>query len=541
MTTRGASYRRRALARTCSLWLALGITVQLSVHLVVWARAAEARPGGGQTYSSPSRSSYSPSSSSYSSYSSSRSSYSSSGSSAGSGEMTWVDIFFGVAMAAVAGGSMLIGAFTGIRDIIRDERESRRLTRQLEATRTPLVVKPAPTGWSVRPRRPRSRRPRLLECDPNFSLIVFEDLVFRLYAAAYQRAGLGGDLDGLAPYLAPEVRLQLGHDLAEHGHASGVAIGSLSAGKVDIDDARQTITVDIEANVSFVARNSPATWYLVERWTFARSPGTVTRPPEAVMQLGCPACGAPFKSSDDRRCAHCDTVVADGRFEWQVVRREVREREDLPPTLTRSIVEVGTDAPTIVHSGLPGQLQALAGDAPGGVDAVLAAIRGRTSEIFRVLNAGWDARDLATLRPCLSDALFDAMRYWLAAYAARGLHNRVEQASVTAIEPARVRRDAYFDAITLRVHARCLDYTLDGDGDLISGSRREPRRYSEYWTLIRGRHPGERRGGAGQCPSCAAPLHLTMAGHCEHCRSHLTLGEFDWVLSKIEQDEAYRG
>jgi predicted amidophosphoribosyltransferase len=47
---------------------------------------------------------------------------------------------------------------------------------------------------------------------------------------------------------------------------------------------------------------------------------------------------------------------------------------------------------------------------------------------------------------------------------------------------------------------------------------------------------------AGACPSCGAPLdRINMAGTCEYCGSHLTRGEFDWVLSKIEQDESYRG
>jgi hypothetical protein len=27
----------------------------------------------------------------------------------------------------------------------------------------------------------------------------------------------------------------------------------------------------------------------------------------------------------------------------------------------------------------------------------------------------------------------------------------------------------------------------------------------------------------------------------EHCQGKVTSGEFDWVLSRIEQDEAYRG
>jgi hypothetical protein len=31
-----------------------------------------------------------------------------------------------------------------------------------------------------------------------------------------------------------------------------------------------------------------------------------------------------------------------------------------------------------------------------------------------------------------------------------------------------------------------------------------------------------------------------MAGDCESCGVHVTTGEFDWVLSRIEQDEVYR-
>ena len=31
-----------------------------------------------------------------------------------------------------------------------------------------------------------------------------------------------------------------------------------------------------------------------------------------------------------------------------------------------------------------------------------------------------------------------------------------------------------------------------------------------------------------------------MAGSCDFCQAHVTSGEFDWVLSRIEQDESYR-
>jgi hypothetical protein len=106
---------------------------------------------------------------------------------------------------------------------------------------------------------------------------------------------------------------------------------------------------------------------------------------------------------------------------------------------------------------------------------------------------------------------------------------------------ARVGSDAYYDGITVRVAADGLDYTVTEEGRLAGGSRTRPRRFTEYWTLIRGvRAKGPSRADKA-CPSCGAPLAITMAGQCEYCSCRVTSGEFDWVLSRIEQDEAYTG
>jgi predicted amidophosphoribosyltransferase len=43
------------------------------------------------------------------------------------------------------------------------------------------------------------------------------------------------------------------------------------------------------------------------------------------------------------------------------------------------------------------------------------------------------------------------------------------------------------------------------------------------------------------CPNCGAPLKVNSTGICEFCSGKITSGEFDWVLSLIEQDESYRG
>jgi len=43
------------------------------------------------------------------------------------------------------------------------------------------------------------------------------------------------------------------------------------------------------------------------------------------------------------------------------------------------------------------------------------------------------------------------------------------------------------------------------------------------------------------CPNCGAALKINAAGVCEYCSGKITSGDFDWVLSKIEQDESYAG
>ena len=48
------------------------------------------------------------------------------------------------------------------------------------------------------------------------------------------------------------------------------------------------------------------------------------------------------------------------------------------------------------------------------------------------------------------------------------------------------------------------------------------------------------RGAEPGCPSCGAPLdQISQTGVCGYCSSKLTTGRFDWILTRIEQPEAY--
>ncbi len=133
------------------------------------------------------------------------------------------------------------------------------------------------------------------------------------------------------------------------------------------------------------------------------------------------------------------------------------------------------------------------------------------------------------------------MVYWIDLYVQQRCRNVTENARILRIDLANVLSDAHYDAVTVRVFATGLDYTISDDGKVLSGSRSRPRTYSEYWTLIRGSSKKGPSRGDANCPNCGAPLKIGMAGTCEYCQVKVTSGEFDWVLSRIEQDEAYTG
>ncbi len=103
----------------------------------------------------------------------------------------------------------------------------------------------------------------------------------------------------------------------------------------------------------------------------------------------------------------------------------------------------------------------------------------------------------------------------------------------------KISSDAFYDAITVRMFASGFDYTVDEAGAIAGGSRDDRREWSEYWTFIRGR--AGVAADAHICPNCGGALAEGQTAVCPYCGGKIVSGDFPWVLSRIEQDEAYRG
>jgi ribosomal protein L37AE/L43A len=264
-----------------------------------------------------------------------------------------------------------------------------------------------------------------------------------------------------------------------------------------------------------------------------------TRPPQQVQSFHCPNCGAPFAPTGGDRCEYCGEVVSGGRFDWTVEAVELVRAEARPPALTGTVQEVGTDWPTVFQPDLSDRRAALQQDDPAATDEALVA---RIRLIYGELNQGWTALDLAPVRPYVSDSLFDYLQYWIRAYREQGLRNALEDMKLMEAVLTKVVRDRWYDAATFRIWGTGRDSTVRvATGEVVGGDPQHERYYSEYWTLIRGTGVRGTPHADKNCPNCGAPLTTNMAGECAHCGAKVTSGQFDWVLSRIEQDDSYRG
>ena len=385
----------------------------------------------------------------------------------------------------------------------------------------------------------RAVSPQAAKPDPDFSQVVFEDFAFRLFSTAHRARSAADKLAAaVGPYVSETARTSLAQREPPGMPVEQVVVGALRVVRYDAPaEGRAEIAVEYEANVA----TGQHTYYSVETWLFGRDAGVTSKPPSPARTFPCPNCGAPWdsKSTGTQQCASCGQVVDNGRFDWVVEQVSLASMDERPPTLTENPPERGTDLPTYRQPGVDATWSELAGDDPA---LSRDAFNKRAEMIYAGLNTAWSANKLEPIRGLVSDGLYDYLQYWVDAYKRQGLRNQLTNMRITRMQMAKVARDKYYDAVTVRIWGTGLDFVVHSEtGKLVRGSKHLERPYSEYWTFVRS---AARKGPPRTdpaCSNCGAPLQISQAGTCDHCGAHVTAGEFDWVLSKIEQDDTYRG
>ena len=396
------------------------------------------------------------------------------------------------------------------------------------------------------PRVVASSFEQLRRFDPNFSEIVFTDFAYTLYARAHHARVQGTKkLDQLSPYLSDSARQSLAQlTTAGVQEVKGIIVGAMSVTAIrGLDTPLVNVSLEFETNYTEVRKDnnkkSEMTYYVQERWDLERKRHLLSPPPAQATALHCPRCGAALQKDTTGACAFCGTRIESGEFQWYVRQITQLHREAKGPLLTSNVPEVGTDYPSVVQ---PGFDTIRAAFEKNNANFSWGKFQARARLIFDELQQAWSTLDWDRARPHETDNLFQMHQYWIDAYKRQNLRNMLDQCKITAMQPVKIKEDAFYNSITLRIGAHGYDYTVDQNGRVVSGSKTSLRTWTEYWTFIRNRTAKPVASMTElNCPNCGAPLKVNTAGVCQFCGGKITSGEFDWVLSKIEQDESYAG
>ncbi|HUE10543.1 MAG TPA: TIM44-like domain-containing protein [Steroidobacteraceae bacterium] len=375
--------------------------------------------------------------------------------------------------------------------------------------------------------------------DPGFEIETFlqrAEMTFFLVKRGLQKT----DAAAIRPYLNDAVfaavSANIGQMTAQHQHTLMEGLNVRGMHLVDAACGEQGQSLQVHFDLVYRGKTLDASNRVVsdegedrrhgERWTFVRAAAARTPTNGGAIASRCPACGAELRLSLDGTCSHCRASVTNGTVDWVVA-----DVQSAPFVGYASDPLLGIAAPTVAD----GLASLRAADSAFDVNAFLT----RVKTGFLALQDAWCRQNLEAGRAFLSPGAYFAWRAQLETMAAEGRRNVMEGLLVQEITPFRVVHGRVFDDLTVRIAAVSADYEVDASGRIVFGDR-TLRPFVEEWTFQRSVGVAT-SGKAGllenACPNCGAPLALTQIGECRYCKAAVTSGKFDWVVSRIEQED----
>jgi predicted lipid-binding transport protein (Tim44 family) len=263
-----------------------------------------------------------------------------------------------------------------------------------------------------------------------------------------------------------------------------------------------------------------------EVWEFWRAPGAKTVVSGGATASKCPNCGGLLKLNDDGKCDWCGADIASGKYDWVVTGWQAASFRGVRTADTLGLDQL--DPATGIAS--------LTAEDPA---FDVKAFMQRVQQAFYTLQQAWQDRDLEASRAFMSPGLYLGWSSQVQQLIQLHKKNVLEGLRIDDLRLDSMVHGKVFDDLTVRVTATCADYEVDEQtGKMIFGSR-EPSFFTEFWTFQRSR--GAQTTGRSAldkvCPNCGAPLDMNQIGECRYCKAAVTSGRFDWVLSRIEQDD----
>lgn len=379
--------------------------------------------------------------------------------------------------------------------------------------------------------------------DPNFSEVLFLDFAQLVFHKFYSLQGTSA-IKELSPYFYADF-----DDVTSTVRYKELVINSMNIVECNYHPEKgEELVVAIEANCTQIDEKGKQKRYILsQEWSFFRFLGLTSLPPAKMQVLACPSCGAADSFKDSKHCGACGTEINPSEHQWGVYHiATTYAASNQQKTEAAYEEETGTNLPTIFDAALPQKLAQFA--AQHQIQNIENYINDFNQNLvrpsFMAIYSAWTAKTWHKTRHLVSDFLYETQNYWMQTYKEKGQTNHLENIQISKIDFVKLDMDKYYESMTVRIFAACIDYTTDQTGKKIGGDTKKPRNFSEYWTFVRraGVETQKKDEWAifAACPACAAPLDkIGMSGECGYCSNKISTGEFSWVLSRVTQDEAY--
>jgi hypothetical protein len=367
--------------------------------------------------------------------------------------------------------------------------------------------------------------------DPKFSYPLFLDFASALAQRSLTALNTPA-MANLEPYISPGAFARFPAGVV----MNNVVVGDVTISRLEPQSDMDRMTVAVSFCATAVKDDRKESFWSESEWYFSRQAGVVSKEPDEMLKLACPSCGATSDKDASGACSYCGNKPAPGSEAWMVATVSVLKRELRPPVDLGSYAEEqGTCLPTVYSPMLNTGLVAIVNSDPGYKKTEAEESFRR---IFIQLQEAWSNRDMRSIRPLVTDQLYRVYSYWIEAYRAAGIRNVIADVSITSLEIVAADVDPFYDSITARIAASMIDRCIDEGGKVVGGTS-APRSFSEYWTFVRIAGGKGNADGTKTCSGCGAELKVGMTGECPYCGMLVSGTNFDWILSRIAQDEDY--
>ena len=166
------------------------------------------------------------------------------------------------------------------------------------------------------------------------------------------------------------------------------------------------------------------------------------------------------------------------------------------------------------------------------------AMQEKISNLYVQMQNCWTDKNIESLRPYFTDALFTQMERQLNGLKNQGLTNYVDRIAVLGVNLRGFYKQGDKEHLIVELRTRIVDYTVqDSNNKLVSGDRNREKFMTYEWDMCRTSGSVTSKEGvmhSVSCPGCGAPLSINTTAKCPYCGRVVTLDEHDWALCAIK-------